>query len=387
LRGAGTWIGRWRDPESGQRRYEALGAADDHLEADADQVLSFAQAQERAREFFKRMARAAAGDFQPGDRYTVVRCLADYFKAREERGDKSVEDDRRKAVALIEPTLGAVEVAKLTKKRVARWLADLAAAAPRIRSAKGEPQRFRSSSDPRARRATANRILGILKGALNRAYEEGRVPHDEAWRTVKAFKAASASRVRILTDDEMRRLLNASAPDFRELATAAFCTGARYSELARLVVEDFNADTGTVHIRFSKAGYERHVVLTEEGQRYFAKLARGRLPGDRLLLRENGKIWKRGNQQGPMAEACEAAKIKRLGFHQLRHCHASRLIRGGAHLSVIAEQLGHRSIAMVERHYGHLTEGFVSETIRSTFAPLGIVEADNVEDFHPKGSG
>lgn len=58
--------------------------------------------------------------------------------------------------------------------------------------------------------------------------------------------------------------------------------------------------------------------------------------------------------------------------------------RGGAHLSVVAEQLGHRAIAMVERHYGHLIESFVSGTIRSTFAPLGVIDPDNVVDVKRK---
>jgi hypothetical protein len=50
----------------------------------------------------------------------------------------------------------------------------------------------------------------------------------------------------------------------------------------------------------------------------------------------------------------------------------------------VAEQLGHRSIAVVEQFYGHLVERHVSGTIRSAFAPLGVVEADNVVDFEQK---
>ena len=45
---------------------------------------------------------------------------------------------------------------------------------------------------------------------------------------------------------------------------AALQTGARYGELASLLVGDFNPDSGTVHIRTSKSGKDRHVVLTEQ---------------------------------------------------------------------------------------------------------------------------
>ena len=52
----GYWIAKFRD-EFGQRRYEAIGAADDAREPDGVSALSFAQAQERARKFFVKKKR------------------------------------------------------------------------------------------------------------------------------------------------------------------------------------------------------------------------------------------------------------------------------------------------------------------------------------------
>jgi hypothetical protein len=40
----------------------------------------------------------------------------------------------------------------------------------------------------RKRWATSNRVLTMLKAALNRAYYAGRVPSDDAWRKVKPFR-------------------------------------------------------------------------------------------------------------------------------------------------------------------------------------------------------
>src|SRR6516164_5429009 len=56
----GTWIGRFRD-DTGRQHYEALGATDDARDADGLSVLSFPQAQARARDYFTRKAREAAG--------------------------------------------------------------------------------------------------------------------------------------------------------------------------------------------------------------------------------------------------------------------------------------------------------------------------------------
>jgi len=40
----------------------------------------------------------------------------------------------------------------------------------------------------RARRATANRTLTVLKAALNQAFHESRIASDEAWRKAKPFR-------------------------------------------------------------------------------------------------------------------------------------------------------------------------------------------------------
>ena len=60
---AGTWIARAYDAETKKRAYLALGAADDTMVADGVGILSFAQAQEKARAWFPRaFADEAAGD-------------------------------------------------------------------------------------------------------------------------------------------------------------------------------------------------------------------------------------------------------------------------------------------------------------------------------------
>ena len=73
-----------------------------------------------------------------------------------------------------------------------------------------------------------------------------------AWDAVKAFEQA---RVRYLKDDlgEPVRLVNACFEEFRHLVVAGLLTGARYSELARLRCEDFNAESKTGFVRISKS--------------------------------------------------------------------------------------------------------------------------------------
>jgi hypothetical protein len=54
---AGTWIARHYGAADG-RKYQALGSADDMLDADGGETLTFAQAQDRASAWFRDLARS-----------------------------------------------------------------------------------------------------------------------------------------------------------------------------------------------------------------------------------------------------------------------------------------------------------------------------------------
>jgi integrase len=169
------------------------------------------------------------------------------------------------------------------------------------------------------------------------------------------------------------RLVNACEPAFRNLVRGALLTGCRYSELTTMHVADFNADAGVVTVRQSKAGKPRHVVLTNEGQRLFARLTAGKLGTDPVFVRADGGSWGKSYQLRPMLEASARAKIKpAISFHVLRHTHGSTLAMRGVPMGVIAEQLGHADTRMTEKHYAHLAPSYVAATIRAHFPILGI---------------
>jgi len=93
-------------------------------------------------------------------------------------------------------------------------------------------------------------------------------------------------------------------------------TGARYGELASLRASDFNADSGTVHVRTSKSGRGRHIVLGNEGIAVFKSFVAGKSGEVRLLARSDGTAWTKSLQARPMAQACKCAKIEpEISFH------------------------------------------------------------------------
>jgi integrase len=167
--------------------------------------------------------------------------------------------------------------------------------------------------------------------------------------------------------------VNAADLEFRPMILAALQTGARYGELCRLEVADCNFDAGTIAIRQSKSGKARHVVLTEEGSKLFAQLAAGKTSHKLLLTHVSGSPFTQSNQQKPMIEASQRAKIKpRVSFHVLRHTFASLSVMNGMPLMVVAKNLGHSDTRMVEKHYGHLSPNYVAEAVRKSAPRFGI---------------
>ena len=181
------------------------------------------------------------------------------------------------------------------------------------------------------------------------------MPSDTAWRRVLPFKNVEAARIRFLSMAESQRLINGADAEFRPLLIAALQTGARYQELARLKVADFNVDSGTVAIWVSKSGKPRHIVLTDEGADFFKQQTAGRASADLLLPRADGTAWGRSHQQRKMQAACQRAHVEpAIGIHTLRHTWASLAVMAGMPLMIVAKNLGHASTRMTERHYAHL---------------------------------
>jgi integrase len=389
----GTWIGKVR-ADDGKRHYAALGAADDARDSDGLTVFSFAQAQEAARTFFVQKGRELAGHSEPqaGGPYTVKRALDAYFAARERRGSKSVRKDSYQAKARIVPKLGAIEAAKLTPKMIRDWHQAMASASRLLRTKKDAKQETRAfdtkaPEEVRKRRATANRLLTILKAALNHAFQEGRVPVDEPWRRVKPFREVDTPVVHFLKAHECIRLVNACEPAFRDLVRGALVTGCRYGELTRMHAADFNAESGTITVRVSKSSKPRHVVLNGEGQQLFASLTAGRAPQDLVFHRDDSDPWGPSHQQRPLEEASRVAKLDPPAtFHILRHTYASALAMKGAPMGVIAAQLGHGDTRMTEKHYAHLAPSYVADTVRAALPGFGILEETNVTALRLRSS-
>lgn len=368
--------GRWqaRIYVDGKYIEKSLGTADDISDADGSAVLSWSHALAAGRAWREMAMRHALGAEPLRAKYTVAEAVEDYTQHYVRKGGKAEVDLRRACRRHILPTLGPIEVSRLTRRQIRSWHAALAAAPPLNRS--GAP--VDRVVDPRARKASANRLLANLRAALNYAFRENMVGSDTAWRQVEAFKKVDKPKIRYLTADEQRRLVNACSSDFRALVRAALFTGCRYGELGRLVVSDVDLASRTVWVQISKTGTPRHVILTDEATDFFRQQIFGKT-SSQLVLTINGRAWSQSDQSVPMVNASNAARLEpRPRFHDLRHTHASALAMAGVPLSVIAAQLGHLDTRTTEKHYAHLAPSYIAQTIRANFPTLGISGVSNV---------
>ena len=372
----GAWLAASRSP-TGNRIQTKLGQADDVAPAGTAGVLTHDQARDAARAWAKTLR--AGAEASPA--LTVNEVLDRYFEAKSAEGMKSLYDARSRAKMHIRPKLGSTRLVDLSVDKLRRWRDSMVAAPKRLRTGKHAAKQNTVAvdlTDPevaRRRRDTANRTLTTLKAALNWAREHRLHDDDTAWKLVKPYKGTTKARVRFLSTAEQQRLLNAAEGDLRDLIAAALMTGARFGELSRLQLQDFDEANGSVFIAESKSGKARHVPLTAGGRALFERLAAVLLVQRRntgALLRRGAEPWKAATYQRGFKAAVAAAGLEEITLHELRHSYASTMVRAGAPLIVVGRALGHADTRMVDQHYAHLAPSYMADTIRSTAPNLTL---------------
>jgi integrase len=332
---------------------------------------------------FKDAVRLALSDdraTQPSSRhYTVDDALDDYFESRRASSPPgSLDRDRVAANAWIVPLVddrqssGPAAEPRLSRLRASlhgRRIASLTA---------NDLRSWRNSlvptnRDPEERRraqATANRVWTILRAALNHAFENENIASDLAWRRIKPFRNADRPQTRFLKTDECRRLINAAAPDFRQLVRGCLLTGLRLGELLALLKHAF--EDGHITVTHSKTALSRRVPLNAEGTEFFRSVTAGKSRSDPIFVTHDGTPWTKIRVSRAMRKACCDAKITPpLEFRQLRTTYGSLLLNADAPLSTISELLGHKDTRMTRRHYAHLLSEKLKETVDTKLPSFG----------------
>ncbi len=365
-KGPRGWVWQVRYRKGTEYKFGTIGTADDIGNANNMEVMNYKQAHKLALNYADQHEAYVLTQNPIAGHYTVGQALDDYLEHFKLRG-KSYMLTTNITRAHIRPTFEERVAERLTSREIEGWHERLASAPARIRGI--TKTRIIDPGDAegmRKRKATANRILTILKAALNYAYERGNIKSADEWRRVKPFREVDAPKIRHLSEDDCARILNACSHDLRDLVMGALQTGCRFGELANMVIADYSPDSGTVTVQESKGGKPRHVPLTQDGRELFERLTTNKNVERPIFTRSDGNAWAKNHYTRPFRDACKRAGITpAVSFHILRHTYGSLLAARGVPLQVIATVMGHADTRMTERHYAHLIPSFVADTVRA----------------------
>jgi integrase len=357
----GTWIARRLE---GGTKYAFLpiGLADDA----ADGVgMSFDDAVDKALEWFRDRENKRNKKPEKNAPYTVAEAMEDYLADYEQRGGKDVKGARNTINAHVVPVLGNMQLKELDKDDVKKWFAGVTSGKPRLFTAKGAEQAYRAFNSKdrdaqRRRKASANRILGVFRAALNYAHSQ-EVIEFKVWEGVKPHKRVDVAKLHFLSVEDAKLLIQACPDDFRSLVEGALYTGCRYGELTAMNVDAYQTGSKTLLIADSKSGKPRYVRLNDDGLRFFDNLTGNRKRNEAMFVRADGRRWN-GGQKPLMDRAVAVAGLEDgVTFHTLRHTHASWLAASGVTEAALALRLGHTSTQMTKR-YSHFSDSHMLET-------------------------
>lgn len=78
---------------------------------------------------------------------------------------------------------------------------------------------------------------------------------------------------------------------------------------------------------------------------------------DLVFAADDGKPLKPDTVSKWFAAAVKRTEIPQVRFHDLRHSHATQLLRAGVHFKIVSERLGHASVAITLDRYSHVLPG------------------------------
>lgn len=268
-------------------------------------------------------------------------------------------------------TLDTITPARISKQRDKL----LSEETPRFAApATGNPEIDEKRQKSTRKGSTVNRYLAGLSSCLGYGVKTLQwIERNPCERIEKP--AESKGRVRFLSDDERKALLDACRPhaDLYLAVVLALTTGARQAEVMTLRYGQIDFERKVITLHQTKNGESRALPLVSSAFTLLQDRTKVRnLRDDRVFPpTERAKKSDCLDLRQPWEKALKTAAITDFHWHDLRHTAASYLAMSGVSLVEISKILGHRTMQMVSR-YSHLSEGHIVETGEKLAARMGI---------------
>jgi len=230
------------------------------------------------------------------------------------------------------------------------------------------------SKRQRARRSgsTVNRYLAALSACFSYAVKELHWIEKNPVESISK-PAENKGRVRFLSDEERKRLLEACRPnpDLYLAVVLALTTGARQAEIMTMRYCQVDFARRVIVLSKTKNGETRSVPLVGEALVLLMERSKVRNIADDRVFPPVGEKGETRSLRTAWEGALRKSEITDFHWHDLRHTAASYLAMSGVSLVEIAKVLGHRTLQMVAR-YSHLSDQHIVTTGEKLAERLGV---------------
>lgn len=335
--GKGTWFARAYDEDAQKYRRKALGSYGALKGNDI-----FAAARKDAEQFSELVA---AGGVRANRPETVADACREYL---EEKPGFIAEGVFRRHV--FDDPIAPIRLDKLRVHHLRNWRKRLENSPALVSRSKCGEQRVKVRSA-----ATINRDMVPLRAALWRILPPGSPKTDAAWQeALKPIKGADKRRDIYLDKAERKNLVDAVTADIRPFVRGLCMLPLRPGALASLKVSSFERRTNTLTISKDKSGMPRQITVPLSIAEFLADQCKSKLPNALIFSSSNGAAWSKDKWKKPIKSAVYETGLRReTSAYTLRHSVIADLVRGGLPILTVA-QLSDTSVAMIEKHYGHL---------------------------------
>lgn len=350
----GTWLAQVYDGGTRKQTRKSLGSFD-NLPASQRYDAAKAEAEKLAQHL---------GQGGTADDLTVKQACAEYVKhlLAEGKAETSADTKARFRRLVDSDKIGSIALRKLATHHLRAWRKSLLAKPVTVNphAPEGEKKtRERSSS-------SVNRDMTALRAALNHARENGAVTTDAAWRVaLRPIESADRRRTDFLDRQQRIAFIGAAPDDVATFLRGLSMVPLRPGALAALTASSFDKRLCVLTIGKDKAGNDRGIKLSGKTADFFKALAKDKLPAAPLFARADGKAWDKDSWKKPVKAAASAAGLPATTTaYTLRHSIITELIVEGLDTLTVARLSG-TSLAMIEKHYGHLRGEHAAKALES----------------------
>lgn len=214
-----------------------------------------------------------------------------------------------------------------------------------------------------------------IRQALEYAVDKGYI-EESPYKDIVMPKT-EREEINPFTEEEVKKLLSADMPIwFSDAVQIAFRTGMRKGEIFALMKQDIDLKNAFLTIRYTQSKTKEGYILKKPK----TKASRRRISLDkttldilyRRYLKDNtdfiftysdGEMLIPTGINAMLDRKCKAAGIQKHSFHDLRHGHATYLLKNNVHPKIVQERLGHSSIKITLDTYSHLIPGLQNPAI------------------------